>query len=247
MEEAMTVSREKIRALREARAWSQAHLAEAAGLSLRTIQRVEAEGTASAETRLAIAAALNVPVETLSGQESTLVSPNPSVPIGGVAMAAPLMFAATACAILFALWLGRGLPAEVTSHFGVAGNADATMPRDAFVAVMCVLMAGVPSVLWTLMARAATAQRMNIPNASFWFAEPRRRATEKTLQLQCTCFCVGLIAFLGYVFWLVASANRASPTHPVLDTCLMLGGLGVFLALTTAWLAALSWRFRRVE
>jgi hypothetical protein len=50
---------------------------------------------------------------------------------------------------------------------------------------------------------------------------------------------------LGYVFWLVVAANRASPTHPVLDTRLMLGGLGVFLALTSAWLAVLSWRFRR--
>jgi transcriptional regulator with XRE-family HTH domain len=66
MESRMAVSREKIKALREARAWSPAHLAQAASLSLRTVQRVEAEGTASAETRLAIAAALDVSVGELN-------------------------------------------------------------------------------------------------------------------------------------------------------------------------------------
>lgn len=59
----------QIRKLREARAWSQEHLAVAAGLSLRTIQRVEAEGKASAETRLALAAALGVEVGALSATE----------------------------------------------------------------------------------------------------------------------------------------------------------------------------------
>ena len=41
MDSPMPVSGERIKALRDAKAWSQAHLAEAAGLSLRTIQRVE--------------------------------------------------------------------------------------------------------------------------------------------------------------------------------------------------------------
>lgn len=59
----------QIRKLREARAWSQEHLAAVAGLSLRTIQRVEAEGRASAETRLALAAAFGVEVSALSVAE----------------------------------------------------------------------------------------------------------------------------------------------------------------------------------
>ncbi|NSL55714.1 helix-turn-helix domain-containing protein [Uliginosibacterium aquaticum] len=61
---------QQIRKLREARAWSQEHLAAAAGLSLRTIQRVEAEGRASAETRLALAAAFGVEVSALTAQEA---------------------------------------------------------------------------------------------------------------------------------------------------------------------------------
>lgn len=66
----IAMNAQQIRKLREARAWSQEHLAEAAGLSLRTIQRVEAEGKASPETRLALAAALEVSVTELSAPEA---------------------------------------------------------------------------------------------------------------------------------------------------------------------------------
>lgn len=62
----MKVNAALVRQLREAKAWSQEHLATAAGLSPRTVQRVEAEGVGSAETRLALAAALEVPVSRLS-------------------------------------------------------------------------------------------------------------------------------------------------------------------------------------
>jgi transcriptional regulator with XRE-family HTH domain len=60
MEELMKIDPEQVRKLREVRAWSQEHLAAVAGVSARTIQRVESEGAASAETRLAIAAAFGV-------------------------------------------------------------------------------------------------------------------------------------------------------------------------------------------
>ncbi|MDO6386660.1 helix-turn-helix domain-containing protein [Uliginosibacterium sp. 31-12] len=66
---------QQIRKLREARAWSQEHLAAAAGLSLRTIQRVEAEGKASAETRLALAGAFGVELALLTAQEASAPAP----------------------------------------------------------------------------------------------------------------------------------------------------------------------------
>ena len=67
MEVLMTIDRQLIKALREAKAWSQDHLAQVSGVSLRTIQRVEAEGTASADTRMAIASALGITPGELSG------------------------------------------------------------------------------------------------------------------------------------------------------------------------------------
>jgi uncharacterized glyoxalase superfamily protein PhnB/DNA-binding XRE family transcriptional regulator len=56
---------DRIRALRERKAWTQEHLATAAGISPRTVQRAE-EGVMSAETKRAIAGALDVLVESLA-------------------------------------------------------------------------------------------------------------------------------------------------------------------------------------
>lgn len=65
MDERMKIDSALVRKLREQRAWSQEHLATVAGVSLRTIQRVEAEGGASLDTRMALASAFNVPAALL--------------------------------------------------------------------------------------------------------------------------------------------------------------------------------------
>ena len=56
----MKINSHLIRAERERRAWSQDHLASAAGLGLRTVQRIEATGVASYESVKAIAAVLDL-------------------------------------------------------------------------------------------------------------------------------------------------------------------------------------------
>jgi len=61
----MQLNPNRIRTERERRAWSQEHLAEVAGVSLRTIQRVETTGTASFETARSIAAVLGIEVAEL--------------------------------------------------------------------------------------------------------------------------------------------------------------------------------------
>jgi DNA-binding XRE family transcriptional regulator len=85
MESWMRVSAEQVRALRSGKAWSQEHLAECAGVSLRTVQRVEADGGASHETVMALASALGVTPAEL-GAESAV---RRAVPLGhtlGVAL-----------------------------------------------------------------------------------------------------------------------------------------------------------------
>jgi len=52
----------KIKRWREDRSWSQEHLADAAGLSLRTVQRIENGEGASRDSVMALAAAFNVDV-----------------------------------------------------------------------------------------------------------------------------------------------------------------------------------------
>ena len=66
MESNMKLDSSSVRRLREAKNWSQEQLAKASGVSLRTIQRVETEGTASRETRVCLAAALDVDVTLIS-------------------------------------------------------------------------------------------------------------------------------------------------------------------------------------
>ncbi len=63
----MHVDSKRIRAEREQRAWSQEHLAAAADVSLRTIQRVEGTGLASYDTALAVAAVFELDVAELRG------------------------------------------------------------------------------------------------------------------------------------------------------------------------------------
>lgn len=64
----MKIDPQILRQLREERSWTQEHLAEAAGVSLRTIQRIEREGNASADSRLALAAAFGIDVSILAGK-----------------------------------------------------------------------------------------------------------------------------------------------------------------------------------
>ena len=55
-----------VKKARQERAWSQSQLAEIAGVDLRTIQRVEKDGTASLETLKGVASAFDVDVKELN-------------------------------------------------------------------------------------------------------------------------------------------------------------------------------------
>jgi transcriptional regulator with XRE-family HTH domain len=64
------VDSNRIRSERENRGWSQGHLASVAGLSLRTIQRIEKTGSASFESVTALASVLSVEIADLRADES---------------------------------------------------------------------------------------------------------------------------------------------------------------------------------
>ena len=65
----MKINSELVKALREERSWSQDELAIAAGVNLRTIQRIEKEASASLQSKKAIASALDIDVRDLDYQE----------------------------------------------------------------------------------------------------------------------------------------------------------------------------------
>jgi transcriptional regulator with XRE-family HTH domain len=62
---------EKIKRWREERLWSQEHLADLAGLGLRTVQRIENGDSASRDSVMALAAAFNVDAAALTVNEKT--------------------------------------------------------------------------------------------------------------------------------------------------------------------------------
>jgi len=62
----MIISTGKIKYLRQQKGWTQQHLADASGLSLRTIQRLEKEGKAANETVQCLCATFNISREDLS-------------------------------------------------------------------------------------------------------------------------------------------------------------------------------------
>jgi transcriptional regulator with XRE-family HTH domain len=57
---------------RRQKSWSQEELAVASGLNLRTIQRIEADASASLETKKALASALDIDIHDLDYQESRM-------------------------------------------------------------------------------------------------------------------------------------------------------------------------------
>jgi len=68
----MKINAEFVRDERKRRSWSQDELAVAAGINLRTIQRVETEGVASLQSAKALAAAFDVDVERLGEKENPM-------------------------------------------------------------------------------------------------------------------------------------------------------------------------------
>lgn len=68
----MKINPEYVRDERKRRSWSQEELATAAGLNLRTIQRIEAKGVASLQSAKALAVALDIDVQRLGEREDPM-------------------------------------------------------------------------------------------------------------------------------------------------------------------------------
>lgn len=69
----MKINAQLVVTLRNRRSWSQEELATAAGLNLRTVQRIESDGVASLQSRKALASAFDVEVNELDAQEKKVM------------------------------------------------------------------------------------------------------------------------------------------------------------------------------
>lgn len=236
-----SVRGESIKRLREAKSWSQQHLADASGLSLRTVQRMEADGAASAESRLAVAAALGVTVHDLlaPGEKDSVET------LGSTR--GTWVLAASGLGSVFVVSLGALLPPTVASHFGVTGAPDAYMNRESFVALMCLLVAALPALVWWALGLSVRLGKATLPNATYWLAPERRERTEHMVLRHAALLAVGLSVVLCYFFAAAVAANLAEGGQAKLSLALVLPGLAAFLAGIALWQYFLGRQFRRDE
>lgn len=68
----MKINADLVVKLRKEKAWSQEELANASGLHVRTIQRVEKEASASLHSKKVLALALDIPVQDLDFEENIM-------------------------------------------------------------------------------------------------------------------------------------------------------------------------------
>jgi hypothetical protein len=190
---------------------------------------------------LAIAAALDASVEKLAPQT------NPHDQPSNHSAGSVIVFASSSLGALFVLWFASQLPDTVTSHFGFSGAADGRMSREIFVAVMCTIVVSLPAFVWWVMERAVRLQKIDIPNADHWFSVPQRQRTERFLLRHTELLCIGLTAFMCFVFWMVATANTSLTLPAKLDIHRMLAGLGGLLAFVIGWMAVLTRRFSQID
>ncbi len=123
----MKVNAPLIKQSREGRGWSQEHLASITGLSARTIQRIETTGVASAESKMALASALEIDVSALITPPQE--SPGPIIPALGRKSQAWKIFRygfSFSC-ILYVLVCGGLLIADISRHGGVTWSKWPTL------------------------------------------------------------------------------------------------------------------------
>ena len=108
MDDDMKLSAKTIKHLRAERAWSQEQLAEIADVSLRTIQRVEADGSASRETRMALAAAFDIDIRDLAEPEGATPEPPSPSPAPSTIHATPKQYRVVGMIALLAAVLSVG-------------------------------------------------------------------------------------------------------------------------------------------
>jgi transcriptional regulator with XRE-family HTH domain len=69
---------QKLKQLREYKAWSQSQLADVAGISLRTVQRIEKSGVASSESVMSICSAYDIQADDLIEKEEPQIDMAPT-------------------------------------------------------------------------------------------------------------------------------------------------------------------------
>lgn len=148
--------------------------------------------------------------------------------------------------IAFVLGTAQNFPMVVASHFDLAGQANATMPREQFILVYLALMVLLPGLMVLLPRILAKLphQFINIPHRSFWLASEKIDETLKVFQKYFLVLASLLSCFLAVMYWLVMQAHLQSP--PQVSTKYLLVATAVFVLLTLYGSFRLNLKFRKL-
>lgn len=137
------------------------------------------------------------------------------------------------------------LPGVVASHFGPGGVANGFMSKNTYELFMLALVVGVPALLASFprLLRIVPPQFVNLPHREYWLAPERRAATLEILTSFSLWFAMVLAVFLCFCHWLVIQAHATQPPKP--PKICFFAGLGLFSAVTLAWVTLLFRRFGR--
>ncbi|MCA9512571.1 MAG: helix-turn-helix transcriptional regulator [Myxococcales bacterium] len=120
-----TLDRARLAALRDRRGWSQEELARAAGLSTRTVQRLESGAAASLETRKALAAAFDVELDELVARTEPGSARDSGVRWGiGCALAG---YSLAAAAVVYTASMGYMRAGSAGRTLGILGAVVGTL------------------------------------------------------------------------------------------------------------------------
>ena len=104
------------------------------------------------------------------------------------------------------------LPDEVASHFGVNGQADGSMTRNAFMGLMVALQFGLALMICGLSFSMGKlpASLLNIPNKEYWLHEDRKTETIAYNQNVLNWIAAATAVFMVVLFQLTIQANMGN-------------------------------------
>ncbi|HQR11249.1 MAG TPA: DUF1648 domain-containing protein [Casimicrobiaceae bacterium] len=137
------------------------------------------------------------------------------------------------------------MPAQIASHFGANGRANAFMDQDTYRMFMLAFAVGIP-VLVVLVAGVLPRRlsgAINLPNREYWLAPARRDDTLRYLESHAYWLGSLLVVFMAAMHLLLIAANASQPPSFPGRSFVML--MVAFLLVTGIWMATLFLHFRR--
>lgn len=135
----------------------------------------------------------------------------------------------------FILFHAHLLPDMVSSHFDIAGQANASMQREQFIYTYLVLLLLTPGLvaLQPIVINRLPKRMVKLSDGDQSVEVEKVDHKVKTLQVFFLVFAIKLTCFLGSVYWLVVRANLTDP--PMISMPQLTIVTSIFLLLVVFW------------